>query len=725
MAYLDIYNFDSNVGFESIFEKPETAVATYYTSLKKKKEFLYELTYNSLDYDYAIKYFNTHPEPVNGSCSAMRQGNFVGRNYDWKYDNEPSFIVKTPNCQGHKAVIGTAGNLPELSRKVVENRTDTPLYKVIPFRLLDGINEDGLMVEANVVPGIGTKKTTPKCKKNRVRMSAYMLVRYILDNYKSVDDAIKNLKEHVEIYYPKPTTTGYELHWMLSDMHKTVVLEIINNKIVVTDASIMTNFHIHGVTHKEDGSVYSNIDVKYGNKPTKYGIDSHGSGLERYNILNSLKDGIINATDMRNAMNSIFYSNSYTKEVNDDFWYSEMVGNYVDYDVEITVDTSTEDHIFIPIIAAGKQKWENRDRNHPEVWHTCHSCVYDLAAKTFSILVQEESAEYEVSFSDGSVSSLEDKINALAHSLAAAIEGGKSVDAALAEAIEKEQEERIAEDEILSDRIDEISSGIPHSVIERIEKLEEDLIAERDDRRDDEKVLLKGILDEIGNRESADELLSERIDNIVFSGTDPYVRDLVISALTNIEKESTERKLIDNILKLSMESGITNEANARKEAIDNLKSSVESGATNINKRVTENSNSIISLSASTKDTKAKLSELDIRLGNAISAATTEISNLGKRISDANTKINTLSGSVQNAEKLAEEAKKGVGAVTDSVAEIREKTDAIGAVVEDVIVKVAEHDDRIKALEGNAENVNKIAAEFNELYEKMLSEGKAK
>ena len=49
----------------------------------KIKDYLYEMYYNELDYDYANEYFlNTKTDLINGGCSAVRNGNFYGRNLD-------------------------------------------------------------------------------------------------------------------------------------------------------------------------------------------------------------------------------------------------------------------------------------------------------------------------------------------------------------------------------------------------------------------------------------------------------------------------------------------------------------------------------------------------------------------------------------------------------------------------------------------------------------------
>lgn len=363
-----------------------------YKDIKKKASFLYEVNYASLDYAAAKVWFSRHAPLAVGGCSALADNGLVGRNYDWKNDYQASFLVRTPNMQGHNAVIGMAA-MSALTVPVVESREWREEYKYLPFMLLDGGNEHGMFCEMNVVPAKGNTKTTPLVSK-RDSISALMLVRFILDNYSTVAEAVADIKDYVEVYFPDSLTDlGYELHFMIADSTSAcIVLEIVNNAIVTVNSTLSTNFHLNGVTLNADGSVYTNADVADGNLPTSQGIESDGSGLERWNILNAAS--VPNVAAMKAAMESVYFTKAYTDLVN--VWNSEFVGG------DITVDTPADDAALLARIAEYREKYEQRSKDTALTWLTCHSCVYDMANLAVHVSVQEDDDEFEFSLNEES-----------------------------------------------------------------------------------------------------------------------------------------------------------------------------------------------------------------------------------------------------------------------------------------------------------------------------------
>ena len=113
-----------------------------------------------------------------------------------------------------------------------------------------------------------------------------------------------------------------ELHILIADPTSTYIVEFKNNKMVVlsdqidefenipNSRSIMTNFHISGVTVNSDGTVYTPEDAPT-HKASENGIVPHGSGLERYNLAVASYDSIDTATKMKNLMKSLFYTKAY------------------------------------------------------------------------------------------------------------------------------------------------------------------------------------------------------------------------------------------------------------------------------------------------------------------------------------------------------------------------------------------------------------------------------
>lgn len=123
--------------------------------------------------------------------------------------------------------------------------------KMLPFTVLDGINEKGLCVSVHpvntsVLAGDNIREhqtINPGAEKT---CHIDYLARWILDNYESVEDMISGLEE-VEItssedkdffgYY----TRGEEPHYHVSDGTRTVVIEFVGDHIEYSDGSFIDN----------------------------------------------------------------------------------------------------------------------------------------------------------------------------------------------------------------------------------------------------------------------------------------------------------------------------------------------------------------------------------------------------------------------------------------------------------------------------------------------------
>lgn len=133
-------------------EKAQLAYGSY-ARIMQVEPYLYDIWYDTLDYKYAYDYYSSADAGYGtGACSAVRNGNFFGRNYDWTYDNNAEFIVHTDAEDGRHAVLGTAASIPGLTDEFVRSGTSSILYKLVPFQLVDGINDAGLVINMNVVP---------------------------------------------------------------------------------------------------------------------------------------------------------------------------------------------------------------------------------------------------------------------------------------------------------------------------------------------------------------------------------------------------------------------------------------------------------------------------------------------------------------------------------------------------------------------------------------------
>lgn len=348
----------------------------------RRDDFFYDIYYDKIDYAAAKEYFDGKEDIELGFCSALRKGNTIGRNYDWYYDNEVNFMVKTPDT------IGIASGMKALNKDSVASRKNLYEYKILPFMVSTAMNKD-LYIEVNVVPYSGYKSIIPT-EETKEKISSLMLCRYVADRFHSVQEAVEYLNGYVEIYTPKSLVDmGYELHWMIADKESNLVIENHEGELVTIDTPISTNFHLYGTTTDEDGLYFTNVTAKYGDLPTSQGIDRYGTGIERYNALKTHLEG---AESIENIMVDTFYSKAYTLPVNEDFWYSEFVGTGA---TDIDVDTPYDNAQFVERIDRFKDKFDNRSRENPEVWHTAYSVITDLDNLTMRVSSQEGTYEYE------------------------------------------------------------------------------------------------------------------------------------------------------------------------------------------------------------------------------------------------------------------------------------------------------------------------------------------
>lgn len=364
-----------------------------YKTIKPIKNFLYEVEYEDLDYNYANSYFEQNADIPKFGCSSVRKGNWYGRNLDWFYNNDAEFIVKVPRAVNRYASIGVAGGLSKLTDSFVNSGEFDAAYKLLPFRMYDGINEHGVFANVNVVPtdkGYTTGSIPNIATKTSV--SGLMLIRYILDRFNDATTAVSHIMNYVSVFFNKPLWDyGYECHYMIGDLTNTYILEFVDNKAVVVWDShpYMTNFHLHNVRLNSDNTVYtpatqdSNRDAIITNNITPF-----GSGLERYNLIANRYSQINDKDDMRNLMDDLLYSKAYStyEHPSNPYWFTEFVG-------ERNLTCASPANLYSEVVQIAGQQYLNRSRNIGDTWHTVHSSVYDVQNKKLYLITQEDGHE--------------------------------------------------------------------------------------------------------------------------------------------------------------------------------------------------------------------------------------------------------------------------------------------------------------------------------------------
>lgn len=389
--------------YDQILEKlNERQIKGYYSAILKLAPYFYDIWYDSIDYDYAKKYFkSTEAEAILGSCTSVRKGSLFGRNYDWLYDKTAEFRVHVPKIGNRYSSIGICGGLTALTDELVLSGSSDYAYRLLPFYMLDGINENGVVASMNVVPLDKGENTSLPLIEQREEICATMLVRYIVDNFVSAKEAVEYIRDYVSVYFSqKLHYMGYEIHYLVADSEHTYLLEFIENAAVITDMTdgantrlaghpYMTNFYLSDVIPNTDGSVYTPANQTGGSPIITNHITANGSGLERYNLIANRYDSIETRQDMRDLMDDLMYTRAYPTSPNpaDPAWYTEFVG------INGLTCASNPDE-YAPIVAIAGQYYTDRVRGDNKTWQTVHSSVYDLSDLTMYVIPQESGNEY-------------------------------------------------------------------------------------------------------------------------------------------------------------------------------------------------------------------------------------------------------------------------------------------------------------------------------------------
>lgn len=352
-----------------------------FIDLAKVSDYLYETNYAVIDYDAGK---NAKLANFNFACSILKKANIIGRNFDFYYNNVVEFVVRTKANHGRFATLGVASAKKELVKEFVESGDYTnDLYKSIPFSIVDGFNEKGLFCGVNliVLGDYPAQPTIPAIEK-RESIPATMLVRYIIDNFSSAYDALQYIRKYVEITPSKDLQElGYDAHFVISDKNTSIVLEFKGSEIVYTYSDVLTNFKLDGVMLNTDGTVYTPATQDADHDAIKTNkIEQYGMGLERWNLIKTHYDLLLNKQDITDFMKyELDYRKTYNtfKEPANPFWHTEYVGKTQLGDLTVISDPKD----FTSIINRAGAYFADRSRDAiPEkmTWHTVHSSIYDL-----------------------------------------------------------------------------------------------------------------------------------------------------------------------------------------------------------------------------------------------------------------------------------------------------------------------------------------------------------
>ena len=373
------------------------------------RDYLFEAWYGQLDYEFAARYCDTKaPQPASGgACSSIRAGGYFGRNLDWTFGEQPTIVVHTAAHGGRFATLGVCGAVTGLTDARLMSGVRCDETRIVPFMLVDGVNEKGLCVSVNVVPhnDKGDNSEVLPAVQERMRLCTLMLPRFVLDNFATAQAAVEYLRDYVRLYHPA-TLIGmdYEQHFLICDAAHSFIVEFVDGELCILDASgnpYITNFHVSGVTFNADGGVVTpETQTSEETACTANGITEHGSGLERWNIIAAGHATAGTAAGMRELLDTLMYTRSYetSSDPASPRWNTEFVGVR-----GLRADSPAED--FDDVQHDAGELYTERTRTDGNTWQTVHSSIYDMASGTLRLVVQEDTAhEYTFALSRYSAS---------------------------------------------------------------------------------------------------------------------------------------------------------------------------------------------------------------------------------------------------------------------------------------------------------------------------------
>lgn len=346
-----------------------------YTRIEKIHTYVHEIWYDGVDYGYA----DLLPHTPLGACTSIRKGKFFARNLDWQYSELCEFFVHTPAANGRHAVDGFGGNIPALTKEVVESGAWNAAYNWLPLSIADGHNDAGLCCSMNVVPtktSPNTYERTTGTNPTKPTLNGLMIVRYILDNHTDALAAAQDIADNWNVVMPHTETFDEELHFLIADKTQTIVLEFVGNEAKIIQKpdqeGYITNFRLNGVDWTSTLTMISTIEP-------------FGQGVERYGLISSAIVTPPNITAALGFVAQLNYTNAYTIE-GDNAWLTEFTGLHDELTVQARFATPS---VYDATLAAAHQAYLDRTRDG-QTWQTTHSVVYDIESGECIFITQQD-----------------------------------------------------------------------------------------------------------------------------------------------------------------------------------------------------------------------------------------------------------------------------------------------------------------------------------------------
>jgi len=336
-------------------------------------DYLYEITYTDYKAIAGERYARTLNSASHGAaCTVVRNGNLVGRNYDYLYSDMAEFVIHVPAAEGRYASIGIASSIFELTPNVVESDPYGQYFDFLPFVTVDGMNEKGVYCCINMVHGEFGYQTIGTNPGSSATLYASFPVRYVLDNCATAAEACRALDTANIVFLE---ALG-EFHFFIADRTESWVVEVFDNKLRYRkwNDNVLTNFYV-----LTDGFIADRS------------FDAEPEGVERYDYAREHIDEFKTPDAAAKLMSDLRYSKRYDLS-NNPFWYSEYYGKECNAG---TIDRFMPKENYADFIKEECEAFKNAKRDYLQgFWITTHTSVYDLENLTLRVYSQENYGEY-------------------------------------------------------------------------------------------------------------------------------------------------------------------------------------------------------------------------------------------------------------------------------------------------------------------------------------------
>jgi len=197
---------------------------------------------------------------------------------------------------------------------------------VLPFFTVDGVNENGVFAQSNVVMKNGVEININSGVAGKEDCCVVMLVRYILDHFNVSDvETASNIKsklmDNLHIYGTSKLG-DYNPHILIAchRIQKSYVIEFTADDMVVNEFPIMTNFRTFkydniGETPLSSVPILTLNEFKtLGLNNWKY-VEKYGIGLDRWDIasefLSSSNENTATLEDFDELRTKLNYTHAY------------------------------------------------------------------------------------------------------------------------------------------------------------------------------------------------------------------------------------------------------------------------------------------------------------------------------------------------------------------------------------------------------------------------------